>query len=145
MRINSRSKGQRGERQVRDLLQEVVDRAAADCGHRFPPEVKRNLMQSREGGCDLTGVPGVAVEVKFQEAEHLKQWWAQTLDQAARIDAVPVLIWRRARSQWQAMMISHLPCGNTFYPCVSILSLDDLLEWLYGHMIHHYTIQDKNV
>ena len=52
----SRQKGQRGEREVCQILAEHLG-----------GEFKRNLMQTQEGGFDILGLDEYAIEVKFQE------------------------------------------------------------------------------
>jgi hypothetical protein len=139
MRINSRSKGMRGEREVGDLLQQVADQVGREMDLKFVPEVKRNLVQSREGGCDLVGIPGLAVEVKYQECDWKRQWWEQCVEQAARRKAIPILIWRRNHQAWQVQMIAHLPCGHTSLPARVTLGVDPFLDWLYQYLINYHT------
>lgn len=80
----SRAKGASGEREVARLIREWLG---------F--DVKRNWQaQSAEGGADLTGVPGWAIEVKRAKVARLREWWVQTIEQAQRIDARPALIYR---------------------------------------------------
>jgi hypothetical protein len=78
-----RDKGQRGEREVAGLLRDWLGM-----------DITRNWQQqSAEGGADLTGIPGWAVEVKFADT-FLSAWWRQTVAQAERAGAAPVLIYR---------------------------------------------------
>ena len=70
--LNSRSKGKRGEYEVRDLLQAVVNEVATLFGQQ-PFSIQRNVDQfhrdSEAGGADLSGLPWYALEVKYRETE----------------------------------------------------------------------------
>lgn len=126
--INSRNKGKSAEREVRDLIQPTVDDVFRDRGME-PPQLKRNLMQSMEGGHDLTGAPGIAIEVKRQETYHLDKWWEQAEEQGRRANAVPILIYRRNHAQWRVRMVGLLPIGVSFHETIVDISLGDFLEW----------------
>ena len=86
----SRSKGQRGEREICKLLTE-----------RLGFEVKRNLQQYQDGGCDLVGLDKYAIEIKRQETELINSWWQQTKRQAK--GRMPVLFYRSNRKPWLVM------------------------------------------
>ena len=92
----SRDKGQRGEREVAEVLR------------RYGVEAKRGY-QAR-GGSDEADVehsmPGIRLEVK--RTETLRLWEALTqaerdLDPADDV-TVPVLVFRRNRSRWYACL-----------------------------------------
>ena len=85
-----RNKGASGERELAKLLSE-----------RLGAEVSRNLLQSREGGHDLNGIKGWALEVKRQETLSINTWWGQTLRQADSAEAKPVLAYRQSRQPWK--------------------------------------------
>jgi hypothetical protein len=88
-----RNKGQRGERQLADLLREYL-------GDIVPHEIKRTLDQSREGGCDIhLGCFGI--EVKFQEKEFQSRWWGQACTAADKSKLIPVVAYRRSRRGWR--------------------------------------------
>lgn len=100
--MNSRDKGKRGEREVASLLREELG-----------IEVTRNLVQSREGGCDLL-IPKWAAEVKlYAEVTPAlkKEWWEQTLEQAKRAAKYPVLFYRQNRRGWVAVCPLSVLCG----------------------------------
>lgn len=137
MAINSRSKGQRGEREVRDILQKVVDEVAAEKKMLWAPEVKRNLMQSMEGGHDLVGIPGLSVEVKFCEHPQVDKWWEQTLQQAERVNGIPVLIYRKTHAKWQVVMLGGLPLADEHLRCRVTIALSAFLDWLHAYL-HEY-------
>ena len=94
MALNSRSKGKSGERQVKNFL---------NC-HLGYEAFKRNVMQSREGGCDLTSELPVAIEVKRQQNVQLNQFVAQARKQGRDIGKTPVLFYRRNGEDWQILV-----------------------------------------
>lgn len=106
----SRNKGQRAEREIIRLLQPPVDIAYSTAGH-VPPQLARNLMQSRFGGFDVVGLNWLALEIKFQESLHLAAWWEQTKRQA-NLGREPILVYRRKHSRWRVMMFGLLPFGE---------------------------------
>ena len=140
MTINSRSKGQRGEREVRDLLQKTMDEVGNGMGLPFIPEVKRNLMQSMEGGHDLVGIPGLAVEVKFCETLQVEKWWQQTLNQADRVGLEPVLFYRKKNCRWRVHMWGTLGTrsnreGEDYFMAHPVdVTADEFFLWFEGHL-----------
>jgi len=90
---NSRNKGARVEREFAALAFELG-------GFRL----LRALEQCRSGGHDLDGLPGWAVEVKARADRpgpgELSKMWAQTVDQAKRANAYPVLAVKVDRRGW---------------------------------------------
>ena len=124
----SRDKGKRGEREVVAMLQEhVVDEVCAELGVE-PPLVERNLNQAFQGGCDIVGVPGVAVEVKFREQLSPDVWWEQTLQQASTVPgALPVMFYRKSRVRWRAR--THMFTGGRVYT-VELVSSTEYLPYL---------------
>jgi Holliday junction resolvase len=85
----SRDKGQRGEREVCKILE-----------RHLGTEFKRNLMQTAEGGHDVLGLKGCAIEVKRCEKLSLEKWWKQTTVQAKEVSSMPVLFYRRNNEEW---------------------------------------------
>lgn len=123
----SRGKGQRGERQVIDMLQPIVDEVYA--AHQLEaPKLKRNSLQSDGGGSDVAGLPWLALEVKYQEAEHVGKWWEQTLRQAGK-DREPVLVYRRNRSSWRVMQHGILGSRSCGYQVAVVVEVADFLKW----------------
>lgn len=130
----SRSKGQRGEREALVLLTTWLEEVVPDrC-----PELKRNLMQSREGGHDLVGIDWLAIEVKRHERLSVESWWGQTLKQAERRPgSVPFLMYRQNRMPWRFRVQTtalhpgptpDAPCGQSALVCD--LSLHHAKLWL---------------
>lgn len=147
MAINSRSKGQRGEREVKELFQQAMDEVGKEIDLPWVPEVKRNLMQTMEGGADLVGIPGFAVEVKFQENLQVDKWWAQAVHQAASLERwaqtmsqpvpEPLLIYRQKNRPWTVVMLARL--GTETYPYLDgvvrvSLSFDSFYWWFKEHL-----------
>ena len=89
---NARTKGASAEREVFKIISEILN-----------IEVKRNLVQTREGGYD--GVAGeFALEVKRQETLRLSDWWAQAVNQAIEAKKMPMLIYRQSRQPWRVRL-----------------------------------------
>lgn len=145
MNINIRQKGAEGERQVAKALNEVITTIlrkqewspaiVAGCQQR----VQRNQNQSAVGGCDLSNVFGLAIEVKRQEALSVNSWWTQCVESATRNREFPVLIYRQNRQAWSVVMYAalSLPALNEGPPASQFASLavrvevswDDFLRW----------------
>ena len=92
----SRDKGQRGEREVCKLLEEHLGTA-----------FKRTLQQTQEGGHDVLGLDGCAIEVKRCEKLSLEKWWKQTTIQAREVGALPVLFFRRNKESWTVVVPTY--------------------------------------
>ena len=107
MAINIRSKGQRGEREIADMLNSIIADICAELG--FDEEtcakalttVQRNQMQTAVGGNDLTNCFGMSIEVKRQENLSVGTWWKQCVASAKRNGELPVLIYRQNRKAWR--------------------------------------------
>lgn len=132
-KINSRSKGKRGERDaINKVLQPLVSKVYQRHG-LVPPVVARNLQQWDAGGYDIIGLDWLACEVKFCEKFNLKKWWSQTLSQTKH-GQVPLLLFRKSRGQFSAMTWGMMP---TFVPSSRvevmklpvILNLSDFNYW----------------
>jgi len=98
--VNSRNKGAAVEREFALIAKET-------CGW----SLVRNLEQSRSGGHDLTGLPGWAIEVKARADRpgpvELEQMWKQTVDQAIRANARPILALKVNRRGWICYVDAH--------------------------------------
>ena len=106
---NSRQKGAAGEREVATILRDELNL-----------EIRRNWQQqAAEGGADLTGVPGWAVEIKRGKRIQLTDAWTQACAQALRVTAKPVLVYRFDRARWMAQVsLYHLrPEMHDHSPC----------------------------
>lgn len=129
-KINARSKGQRGEREVISLLQPVVNRVAA--AHSLtPPVLQRNALQAHLGGNDIHGLDWISFEVKYCENEQLGPWWNQTLRQAAKNEAVPVLFYRCNNAPFKVMFRAYLntPKDRDQIEMDVVTTVEDFLSW----------------
>lgn len=112
--INVVNKGKAGEREVATMLNGIVVEVMTAMA--YPAEVieaatktvQRNQNQTAVGGCDLTNVFGMAVEVKRQEQLSIGTWWKQCVAAAERNNELPVLIYRQNRKAWKVRTYSWL-------------------------------------
>jgi hypothetical protein len=97
-KINSRAKGASAER---DFCKELSDYL----GDYLTEPLKRNLEQTRNGGHDILGLEGMAIEIKryksLSESDLTRIWEGQVLDQAKRIGGLPVLAYREDFRPWR--------------------------------------------
>lgn len=113
-KINIRQKGANGEREIATLLNTIVVEVMTAMA--FPQEqiaaasktIQRNQNQSAVGGCDLSNVFGMSVEVKRQENLAIPAWWRQTVAAAERNNELPVLIYRQNRKAWHVRTYAWL-------------------------------------
>ena len=76
---------------------EIVKIARA---HGWP--ASRNLDQTRDGGSDIAGISGVALEVKRCETTRIWDWWAQVNESCGT--RLPIVTFRRSASPWLAII-----------------------------------------
>jgi hypothetical protein len=103
----SRTKSQAGELEIAGLI-----RGLTGWG------VRRRVRQ-HESDSDLEGVPGWSVEVKRHRSAtrgDIAGWWAQTVAQAERAGAVPVLFFRLDRDSWRAVWPVTVSITEQFAP-----------------------------
>lgn len=112
--VNVRTKGKGGEYEARDLVLSWLAPVYVKCGAP-PPELKRNVEQSRSGGADLVGVDWLALEVKRHETLAVAQWWRQAERQAGP-GQLPVLMYRQSRKPWSFRVRARLLHGRTEAP-----------------------------
>jgi hypothetical protein len=99
----NRNKGHDGEREVVKLLKPIVETILGE------GKLRRNLMQTREGGHDICGLDHLAIEVKRCETLEIEKWWKQTLRQAEQAGGlIPVLMFRQNRGKWRVMMFGRI-------------------------------------
>ena len=92
MAINSRAKGCRGERELANLLREYgydARRGVQYCG--------------ANGDADVTGLPGIHIEVKRTERLNIEKAMAQS-SRDARDGEMPVVMHRKDRHPWLVTM-----------------------------------------
>ena len=131
--LMSRNKGKRGEREIVDLLQPVVNEVYSIC-NREPPKLKRNTLQSDSGGSDIAGLPWLALEVKYHEQLNINSWWRQTVDQA-EYGQEPVLFYRRNHGRWQVKMYGMLGMPGCCYTVPVIVEPADFLKWFRARLL----------
>lgn len=89
----SREKGKRGEREVAKIFREA--------GY---PEARRTAQYCGKTGdaSDVTGIPGIHLEIKYVEREQVRAWYAQAVRdaEAAGKGDVPVVVHRKTHSPW---------------------------------------------
>ena len=124
-------KGKRGEREVIKLMQPVLEEVYSMVGRVDEvPKLKRNLMQSAEGGFDIVGLEWLALEVKFHETEQMTGWWEQCKRQAG-CGQEPVLIHRKSRVAWRVRMFGNLPLpSGQKVKCPVDITVDSFLIYL---------------
>lgn len=127
----SRNKGARGERDVIQLLQPVVNQVYEAFDLEIP-KLQRNTLQSDSGGVDIAGLEWIALEIKWQESNGVNGWWKQCLEQAGQTKE-PVLIYKSNRVAWSVRMHGCLVIGNLGRgetTCVPVtISIDSFLVW----------------
>lgn len=136
-----RQKGRKGEYEVLDLLQPVVDKVYQEAG-LHTVQLRRNENQtgrgvvrgmSKEGnevditGFDIAGLDWLALEIKRQENLNVTGAWTQCKEAAAAkwkgevlrdendnwiLERIPVLIWRKNKERWKVRMFGYLTCDG---------------------------------
>ena len=95
--INSRAKGQRAEREIANILNNIIAGQCALFNTTPPvmPYVQRNQNQSAVGGADLINTFDFAIEIKNCQTLQIKKWWQQAVSQAEKINKNPILLFRQ--------------------------------------------------
>lgn len=147
MSINSRNKGQRGEREcvswLNDIIQQVLNSQPWDDHiHEVTKKcIQRNQNQSAVGGCDLNGVFGMAVEIKRVETLAVDKWWHQCATQAARNNEHPVLLYRQNHQPWRCVTLGSLPLPQDRLASSVRVQFDEdafalwFYQWIYYKMV----------
>lgn len=131
-KINSRAKGQVGEREVADMLNSVVFRVTGELG-----DFKRNLQQTQDGGFDLCSeaFPFFAIEVKRVEnltPALIESYWSQAKRQAGKA-LLPILIYRQNRRPWRIRTYGALAWDAQTSVVVEV-SVEAFLAWFEGQI-----------
>lgn len=96
-KINSRTKGKRGELELAQILRNQ--------GHL---DARRGQQYSgANGDADVVGVKGIHIECKRQQKVNDEMWLKQAEDDA-RKGELPVVIYRRDREQWKVLIRQNL-------------------------------------
>lgn len=110
---SSVAKGKTGEREALShmvmAMQEVERSLGRFNEHSQSHKVQRNLQQSIAGGCDILGIPGIAIEVKRHETLKVEEWWSQCVEQAP-LGLMPVLMYRKNKQAWTVRTYAILHC-----------------------------------
>ena len=120
-KINSRAKGKSAERELIGELKRLLPGALTD-------GLERNLTQTRNGGHDILGLDGWAIEVKrYAEVKpaDMQRFWEQTTEQARKEQARPVLCYRQDRREWRAVVSASevMPIDSVDYDHTIEMSL----------------------
>jgi hypothetical protein len=102
----SRDKGQRGEREVCQLL-----------GDLLGVDLSRTLDQTRDGGADIVWelwAIEVKRRIKYTQGDVMK-WWDQACQQAKTLGKHPVLLYRADREEWECLMPYSLEENPSLY------------------------------
>jgi len=114
--MNSRNKGHKFEREVVNLIRDNLG-----------IDAKRNLMQTAEGGFDVLGVPGWAVECKryaVAKPADIKRFWLQACEQSEQGEQ-PVLIMKQDRKPIQ-VFIKWQGVGSDCFDLEDVRGLADI-------------------
>lgn len=134
-KINPRSKGQRGEREVISILQPVVDRVCRSKS-LTPPLLQRNALQAHLGGNDIHGLDWISIEVKYCENEQIGPWWKQACRQAGKSKSIPVLFYRCNNAPFKVMLrvFVNTPSDRDQIEMDVTTSVEDFLSWFENAM-----------
>ncbi len=143
MSINIRKKGACGERDICNILNELVDLVREEIFELRPLEkdcrkFQRNQNQSAVGGSDISNDLGLSIEVKRQETLSLNTWWKQTLDSAEKEGGLPILFCRKSRQPWRVFMLQNLRVVHdvTMSEPVRVeISISDFKKWFYDYYV----------
>lgn len=138
--INIRQKGQNGEREVCELLNEIAKAALLDFGLQPPakPIFQRNQNQSAVGGSDITNPVGFCIEVKRQEQLNLNAWWQQCSVAAYEFGGEPIVIFRQNGSRkWRVLIKAQLVyhCGQATSPVRAEITHEEFMNYAYNWML----------
>lgn len=119
--INVRTKGSKGEREFIRILSE-----------KLGLDLKRNLQQFQESGCDVLRIPDWAIEIKRHEKLSLEAWWRQAVKNANTANRIPALAYRQSYKPWRIIIpidaIVHAHSTQSNYALTAELSIDGFCE-----------------
>lgn len=139
----SQQKGKRGEREIINILQPIVDKVCIESG-KEQISLLRNSLQSRQGGYDMLGLDWLALEIKRCETLNIPAWTRQCLDQASK-DQVPVLIYKQNNRAWKVMIHGLLvPGGSTNLKVWCEVNIESFLAYFELKLKHELTKGTKS-
>jgi hypothetical protein len=109
MPINARNKGKAGESEWINRYQPF-----------FPDQLKRNLLQVREGGADISGCEPFQIEIKRCEKLEHPKWWRQVMA-AVSGEEIPVVAFRQNHKEWRYL----LPASLMIKDCEGYVEADE--------------------
>lgn len=117
--INVRNKGKAGESEFVNRFQMF-----------FPSEIKRNLLQTREGGADISGCAPFQIEVKRCQKLELPKWWRQVQAACLHEEDIPVVAYRQNHGGWNFLLpVSLLAIdGNEYVQAAESIFLKLVLK-----------------
>lgn len=104
MPINSRTKGKVGESQFIQRFNMF-----------FPEELKRNLLQVREGGADISGCHPFQIEVKRCQKLEFDKWWRQVNKALCSEEEIPIVAYRKNHGKWRFLIPAALVVDHNGY------------------------------
>ena|SRR6056297_3073823 len=110
-----RNKGKAAEREFLNALSQAL---------QLDYSLARNLQQSDGGGADCIAIPGLAIEIKRHETLRLSEWWQQTIEQADRLNAAPVLVYRQSRKPWSVCVYLHWLAPSVYGDAGDIVTIN---------------------
>lgn len=146
--VNIRQKGARGEREVCDMMNDIVIGVRSTL--KLPELEKRDLpfqrnqLQTAVGGDDITNPFKLSIEVKRQEQLSINTWWKQCKASAERFQGnTPILIFKQSCKKWRVMMETWVPLiGSRAYGPVRVeLSIDDFKGWFTNYCLEFYKVE----
>lgn len=126
-RINSRSKGIRGEQLAIQLLQPIIDQVYRAYNVDIPV-LQRNTIQADSGGFDVVGLDWLALEVKNTEDIHVVAFWNQATRQA-KPHQEPIVLYKQKFRSFVAIMRASFPAGLRFIHGYATVDIDTFLVW----------------
>ena len=136
MGINIRQKGASGEREICDLLNDIIQKVMRSMDYSAEEVIKagktvqRNQNQTAVGGNDLTNTFGLSIEVKRQEQLAINTWWKQTVEAADRNLEHPVLLYRQNGKKWNCVTMGYLELPNSKFVKIRMaIDFEDFKTW----------------
>ena len=136
--INVRNKGASAEREVVNMLNDLVVKARKGWGlpalDKQDLPVQRNPLQAAIGGGDITNPFGFDIEVKSCAQLSINAWWKQCTASAERSGGTPVLMYKGARKGWRVVMMAEVED----MPVVAEISKDAFLDIAKQRIVEYY-------